>query len=196
MTTDTPERPTPEVLDDIVLRTRGGDRRAMEEIILYLQSELRVFIAARAGSLDMVEDVLQGTFVTCFRVLDTYEPRGTFVAWLKGIAKNLLLKEFKERSRYAAVEGSALEEMVIHHRLEAIDREEGREAARETARLLECMDRLPDRTRELVRRRYWDRAPVKTLARQFKKRAGTIAGILRRARHSLLLCMEADGESS
>jgi RNA polymerase sigma-70 factor (ECF subfamily) len=195
MTTGTPESLSPEALDEIVLRTRNGDEKAMERIILDLQGELRLFIAARADSLDMVEDVLQSTFVICFRKLDTYEPRGTFLAWLKGIAKNRLLQELKERSRYVALEGGTLEGLVADHQLKAIEKETGREAEYELARLLECVERLPARTREMVMRRYRDRTPVKKLARQFKKRAGAIAALLTRARRSIRLCMESNGAS-
>jgi RNA polymerase sigma-70 factor (ECF subfamily) len=196
MTSDTPESLTPEALDEIVLRVRSGDEKALKEIILQLQGELRLFIAARASDLDMIEDVLQSTFVICFRKLDTYEPRGTFLAWLKGIAKNRLLQELKERSRYIALEGTELEGLVTDHRLEAIEKESERETEHELARLLECVERLPARTREMVMRRYRDRTPIKKLAQQFKKRAGAVAALLTRARQSIRLCMESNGASA
>lgn len=196
MTSRTPESLTPEAVDNIVRKVQRGDEKAMEEIILHLQGELRLFIAARADTLDMVEDVLQSTFVICFRKLDTYEPRGTFLAWLKGIAKNRLLQELKERSRYVALEGTDLEGLVADHRLEAIEKETGQETEHELARLLECVERLPERTREMVMRRYRDRTPIKKLARQFKKRAGAVAALLTRARRSIRVCMESNGASA
>jgi len=196
MTSHTPELPTPEALDKIVVRVQKGDQKGMEEIILQLQGELRLFIAARADTLDMVEDVLQSTFVICFRKLDTYEPRGTFLAWLKGIAKNRLLQELKERSRYVALEGTELEGLVTTHRLEAIEQETEQETEHELAKMLECVERLPARTREMVMRRYRDRTPIKKLARQFKQKAGAVAALLTRARRSIRLCMESNGASA
>ena len=187
---------TPEALDEIVLQVQKGNEKAMERIILHLQGELRLFISARADSLDMVEDVLQSTFVICFRKLDTYQPRGTFMAWLKGIAKNRLLQELKERSRYVALEGAALEGLVADHRLETMEHQSVQQAEREMTRLLECVERLPERTREMVMRRYRDRTPIKKLAQQFKKRAGAVAALLTRARQSLRLCMESNGVST
>jgi hypothetical protein len=37
---------------------------------------------------------------------------------------------------------------------------------------------------------------VKKLAQQFKRRAGTVAALLRRARRTLRLCMESNGEAA
>jgi len=179
-------------LDALALRVQGGDQDAFHDLVLELQHELRLFIAAHASSLDMVEEVVQATFVTCYEIIGRYQPQGTFLSWLKGIARNRLRRELRDRARYLASEGEVLEQLLADD--SALRLEQDEEAAESNAlalgRLRQCLGKLPLWAQQLLERRHGGNVPVNRLAQQFKKSRESIASTLKRVRRSLRECVE------
>jgi RNA polymerase sigma-70 factor (ECF subfamily) len=175
-----------EDLDRLARRTQGGDKRAFVELLAGVQREVRIFLSAHATSADMVDEVLQAAFVACYENLHKYEPRGTFLPWLKSIARNLLLKELKERARYVAVEGDALEELLIRRSLEAMSAT-GREDS--VRRLEECLGKLEPPSRKLIDERYALKRSVAELARSYGRTESWVAVTLFRIRRALHACL-------
>src|SRR5690349_4639234 len=78
---------------------KHGDRAAFEQLVLRLHGRLRIHVAAFCDSRELVDEVLQETFITCFHKIGSFAARGTFVAWLKAIARNHLMDHWRERRR-------------------------------------------------------------------------------------------------
>lgn len=175
---------TPEELDRVVGRVQGGDKHAFADLFLATHQDLRVFVSAHAASADMVDEVLQAAFVACYQNLLKYEPRGTFLSWLKGIAKNLLRKELAELARAAAVEGRSLEGRVAAASVRSLDEED--EASR---KLRQCVEKLPPHARELITRRYTDRRSIRDIAQALHKSESWVAVTLFRLREGLRACL-------
>jgi RNA polymerase sigma-70 factor (ECF subfamily) len=177
-----------EDLDVLARRLQGGDKKAFAELFAVTRREVRIFLSAYASSADMVDEVLQSAYVTCYEKIAAYQPRGTFLAWLKGIARNLLLKELTERCRYVATQGDELEGMLIDESLTslALEREEGEERSR---KLEECFSKLPPHAREILTQRYREQVPLRKLATSFNKTETWIAVTLHRLREALRVCM-------
>ena len=64
------------------------------------------------------------------------------------------------------------------------------EFARQLQLLDECIEKLPDYQREMVRLRYTERLGVKTISHRVRKTENSISTALRRARLSLADCIE------
>lgn len=178
-------------LDLLVQRIQKGDKESFRDLYFALEHELRIFISAHSISADMVDEVLQAAFVSGYENIQKYELRGTFQSWLKGVARNRLLKELEERKRFRDLESDALEAAVAHASLKALQEQE-----RETDllfRLEECLQRLTVRSRELLAQRYTQRMPVKELARAQEKTETWISVTLYRIRESLRVCLEENG---
>lgn len=173
----------PQELDQIVERVQGGDRNALAELIFAVRQELRVFLSAHASSVDMVEDVLQATLVTAYEIIDRYERRGTFLAWMKGIGRNLLLKELHARSRYVAAGDDVLERIIVAAALESTRGDDRAEESIE--RLKRCLEALPDEARRLIQQRYYNGMTVKDIARMTNKTETSVAVALFRVREML-----------
>lgn len=170
-------------IDQIVARVQAGDRDAFAELVFAVRKELRVFLSCHASSIDMVEEVLQSTLVTAYEIIDRYEHRGTFIPWLKGIARNLLLKELHARSRYVLAEDDLLERIIVGAALEstkADDRE-----LEYVERLRRCLERLPEEARRLIQQRYYKGMAVKEMARLLNKTETSVAVALFRVRETL-----------
>src|SRR4026209_2546907 len=102
-----------EELDVLVRRVQGGDKAGFADIFAATRKDVRIYLSAHASSADMVDEVLQAVFVACYEKVQVYGLRGAVLPWLKGIAKNLLLKELHQRSKYVVAENDALESLIV-----------------------------------------------------------------------------------
>jgi RNA polymerase sigma-70 factor (ECF subfamily) len=179
---------SPDELDHLVGKVQGGDSAAFVEVMRAVQREMRIFLSAHASSVDMVDEVLQATFVTCYQIIGQYQRRGTFLPWLKGIARNLLLKELKERARYLLAQDDVLEEALVR---QGIDSAQETDLEREelAGRLRKCLDQLEKVARELIAKRYGEGMAIGRLALLFKRTESWVAVTLFRIRQTLRTCL-------
>ncbi len=180
--------PAPEVLDALARRTQAGDTEAFSEIVLSLQREVRIFVSTYASSPDMVDEVVQAAFVACYENIRRYEPRGTFLSWLKGFARNLLLRELRERARTVEVEGDLLQGLLVRAGLSSLQAPDPPDESR-TLRLRACLERLGPDSRALVARRYEKRLPIRRIAQFLRRSESWVAVTLFRIRETLRSCM-------
>jgi RNA polymerase sigma-70 factor, ECF subfamily len=180
---------TPEELDALAIRAQAGDRDAFRDLVLATQRELAISVAAHSASRELVEEVLQETYVTAFEKLAQYRPQRTFRPWLRTIARNHLFAHWRERRRVAEIEHDSLEALIADDGLDGMERDDERHE-RESARLAECLDRLPDRARTMLEQRYCEEQPLAALAEKFKRSAATLSVTLFRLRQQLKRCVE------
>jgi RNA polymerase sigma-70 factor (ECF subfamily) len=179
-------------LDAVVARAQGGDRAAFHTVVMETQQAVRVTLAWRAPSADVVEEVLQATFVMAFQRLESYRLEGTFIPWLRGIARNLLAQELHGRRRHVELNGDLLDRALLAPLPSSADEDE----VAANAALHACLDQLAPRARLLVERRYASDLPLAVIAQQFKQKANTLAATLMRIRTELRDCLAAKGRLS
>jgi RNA polymerase sigma-70 factor (ECF subfamily) len=173
-------------LDALALRARLGDTEAFHQLIVAVLDDLRGYCAGIAHRADLIEEVVQATLVAAFESLPRYEPRGCFLAWLKGIARNRLYKELHAHRNAARVGGDHLEEILCAASEEiAGDDHEG-----DLERLRQCLGGLAPRVRVLVERHHFEGVPLAVLARQFRQTVAALSMIMFRARGVLRTCVE------
>lgn len=178
-----------EDIDGLVLRVQKGEKEPFWDLILEIQQDLRLFIAVLAPTGELVEEILQTTFLRCHDVIHKYEPRRTFLQWVKGIARNLLREELRARSRHLSMAGNKLEALVADACLDDL----GGTPAEDDPALRECLESLPPHSRELLERRYRQNLPLNRMAQQFKRPADSLAVTLYRIRETLRQCLQAKG---
>lgn len=87
-------------------RARGGSTRAWARIYQdHYAAVLRhlTYLCADPG---LAEDLAQDTFAEALAKLEAFESRGSFLAWLRGIATNLARKHWRgQRRRARAMDG-------------------------------------------------------------------------------------------
>lgn len=184
---------SPAEVDELVLRARAGEAAAFDGLVVALHRQVRLTIAAYASGAEQAEEVLQAAWVTAYEQLDRYEPRGTFLAWVKGIARNLLREELRERRRvHCAGGGDDIERLLTEDALVAIEagEREAEERDRRLDRLAGCLERLEPRARALLLARDRDGEALPSLARRYKRNVEALATILWRIRLSMRRCLE------
>jgi RNA polymerase sigma-70 factor, ECF subfamily len=180
---------TPTELDQLAIKAQAGDRDSFRDLVLATQRKLAISIAAHSASRELVEEVMQETYVTAFEKLAQYRPQGTFRPWLRTIARNHLFAHWRERRRVAEIEHDTLESLIADNGLAEMERDDERKE-RETARLAACLEQLPERARTMLERRYCEEQPLAQLAKQFKRSAATLSVTLFRLRQQLKHCVE------
>jgi RNA polymerase sigma-70 factor (ECF subfamily) len=176
-------------IERLALAWKAGDRAAFERLMLALHARLRVHVAAFCDSRELVDEILQRTFVTCFHRIASFTGRGTVVAWLKAIARNHLVDHWRERRRHAVLVDDLPAQAVAEAGLADLDSEAI--ASERSRRLARCLERLPERSRRLIERRHLDQRPLNELARQFQQPMATLSVALHRIRQALRRCIES-----
>ncbi|MBA3708507.1 MAG: sigma-70 family RNA polymerase sigma factor [Planctomycetes bacterium] len=183
------DQPThPDELERLALAWQAGDRAAFRELVLRTGSDLRIYVASFCDSRELVDEVLQQTYVALFERIGRYQPRGLFLAWIQRIAHNFLMDHWRRRRRQATLEGDALDLAVVDSGL--ADLEQSEERAAQSLRLRSCLNALSPRARTLIEYRHLEGRTVAELAAQFQQTVNALSVSLHRIRRSLRDCLE------
>ncbi len=176
-------------MDDhsLLERWRDGDREAGN--LLFERHFAVVCNFFRNKVSDGVDDLIQRTFVTCLEVELNYRGDATFRSFLLGIARNVLFRHFRERSRdgrtFAPLETSVCDIDPSPSVLVA-----GRQ---QHAHLLDALRRLPVDLQIALELYFWESWTMKEISVALDIPAGTAASRLRRAKAALKEELAAGG---
>jgi RNA polymerase sigma-70 factor (ECF subfamily) len=131
------------------------------------------------------EDVFQRTSLVLWQKFDRWEPGSDFLSWACSVAfyeaRNFIRVASRDRLRF----GEALLESLAKERAESLRRRDDRVAA-----LQDCLKKLDQAERELLRRAYVDEESIRELARRDGQAAQTLYNRLNLIRKRLLLCVD------
>ena len=166
----------PAEFDRLVALVRTGDRQAFRRLFDGCYREVRIFVASRAPDAELVDEVVQAAWVIAYEKLSSYRGGGSFLAWLKGIARNCLLRELEQRRRNSA---------------QALDANLA--AAPETGdladRLAHCLGMLTPQARQLLDLRYGEALAVQVVANRLGRPVGSVSVSMHRIRAALRTCL-------
>ena len=152
-----------------------------------IQGALYGYICVLLGGPQDATDVLQETNLVLWRRAHEFDTERTFAALAYRVAYLQVLAHRKRQAHDRHVfnfNDHSLETMAS--RL-AID---SNEFARRVRLLDECIEKLPDYQREVIRLRYAERLGVKTISLKLRKSENSVSTALHRARLSLTDCVE------
>src|SRR5512135_1492093 len=81
----------------LILRCRVGDREALAELIERHDRPLRYFVSHVSDSAEMIEDVIQETWLAVIGKLHTLRKVESFRAWLYRIARNAAYQQLRRK---------------------------------------------------------------------------------------------------
>lgn len=182
-----PTTPDPIEIDRLVIAAQGGDHRAFHALVVVVQRDLRLVLCGFAPPPQVVEELVQDTLVTAWERLGTYRPEGTFQAWLHAIARNKARARWRSARRAVLLDGDAIETMLVAAEEEILADEDA--TASNARRLAACLELLPERTRQLLQRRYVDGTPLVALSGEVRQTEQALAALFYRLRGKLRECM-------
>ncbi len=151
------------------------------------QGSLYAYVCSLLGGSRDAADVLQETNLVLWRKAGEFKPELNFNAWAFKIAYFQVLAYRKRQ---------AIDRHRCNFNEQLLDRIAARlepQADRFTQRMRmldECIDKLPDYQRELIRMRYAERLGVNVISHRLRKSENSIAAALYRARLSVIDCVE------
>src|SRR5437016_168083 len=139
---------------DCVRRTIQGDTEAFHQLTVRYYRPVAGFILKRVQRPDLVEDLVQETFLEAFQALKTGRGPETFSSWLFGIAHNRCGKWLRRKRPVLFSPDDAPE--IVAASSELALREEREEQEKQMAHLQASLRGLPEETRRLLELKHRD----------------------------------------
>ncbi len=155
------------------------------------QQRLRAWVRSLGVRADWVDDLAQDTFVVAAGKLGEFDRSKDFGAWLRGIARHLVINERRKESRRTRLLSEQMTAMLAEHAEDSAaspaitaDDNERREALRH------CLDQLSEDGRQLIQERYFEDLSATVIAQRSRRNSNEIRQALLRMRRNLLQCMQ------
>ncbi|NQT14779.1 MAG: sigma-70 family RNA polymerase sigma factor [Planctomycetes bacterium] len=159
----------------------AGDQRAWQSWYDESYVPLYAYIHWRSGGLrDLAEEVVQETWLVAVRRVRRFDPsQGSFHAWLRGIAANVLRNRLRDR----AVERGRGQSLASEPRGDVpVDTEPIRRERAE--RIAAALADLPEHYEAVLREKYLDGATVGQIAETNEQTHKAVESLLTRARRA------------
>lgn len=139
-------------MEDLLRRVRAGDAASAAELIRRSELRIRLYSAKVAPRPDMAEDIAQKAFLVALKNIETFDPTRDFALWMQGIVRNVARQEWERLALRSRVERDGLAEYL--EALAARPEPESQVDERWLKALRGCVEKLPDRSREIVSLHY------------------------------------------
>ena len=169
------------------LASVAHDDSVAEFLELYTSNfpRLQYYVTALLPFNSDASDVLQETSLVLWRKFDSFELGTNFFAWACKIARVQVMKYRERKGRSAMVFGTSLLETLA---VEAIDENVVQGV---TLQALEnCLAKLSENDRSLIRRRYQPNTTVQQIAAEVGRSSNSLSKSLGRIRCALLECVD------
>jgi len=172
---------------DVIRKVLAGQTSEFSLLVREFGLPVRSFIHARVRNPADAEDLAQECFIAAFRGLAKFDASQSFEGWLIGIARHRVFGHFRATGRRQASNDKFREECLtrIGNELHQIEQETDHEALN---RLMDCVEKLPERMRQVIRARLRGEDGSKTAALLSTTR-GAIYMLQLRANGQLKDCM-------
>jgi RNA polymerase sigma-70 factor, ECF subfamily len=167
----------------------NSDARVQQFVRLLSQNErcLKGYILSLVPNLADTEQIVQETNLRLWEQFGKFDPEvGPFAAWARAIAHFQILTFRKKAGRERVIFNSeilaALAERATIRTPQLADRQEA---------VIDCVNKLPDRSRELVRLYYFDEMKIRTAAEKLGRSVAAIEKAIVRVRRILYECVNS-----
>jgi RNA polymerase sigma-70 factor (ECF subfamily) len=171
----------------LVQRARSGCHVAFADLIRQHQRIIRAVLAGYLRDDDEVDELAQRVFIAAYRSLDRFRGESTFSSWLAAIARHqaamYIRGEIRRRRRESTAAEIALAQWTNQLAAEGDDPSDKLEA------LKECLKQLPETSQDVVRRFYFEREAIESIAKGQSRSSGAVRMMLMRIRQALATCV-------
>jgi RNA polymerase sigma factor (sigma-70 family) len=180
---------------DEMLPTDGQPTRPIEPLALFEilvrenADSLTAFLRASLYDEAAVDDLFQETKLIAWRKIGDYDRSRPFGAWLRGIAKRLVLAQYRKAAR----EMTVADEQILEYldlRMAQVDRQPGDTLDEKIAALRDCLEHLAPLYREPIELHYHQRRTTEWIAEHLATSKDAVQKQLQRARTQLAECLE------
>jgi RNA polymerase sigma-70 factor (ECF subfamily) len=177
---------------DLVRQTVAGATEAFQQLTVRYYRPVAGFILKRVERPDLVEDLVQETFLEAFQALKAGRAPEKFSSWLFGIAHNRCGKWLRRRRPVLFSPDDPPVETALSSEQELYEEQEERD--RQMARLQAALQHLPEETRRLMEMKHRDGKTCEEIAVTVGRPVGTIKSLLARAYQALRRVLGEEGD--
>jgi RNA polymerase sigma-70 factor (ECF subfamily) len=188
----TDDRSEPATELELLSRARDGEAPAFCLLIEPRQARLLRQAVALAGDLSAAEDLVSETLVEAWKSLSRYDETCRLSTWLYAILLHRYQKAVRRaRSRPLSLAGLPFFEAAQHHERQQTVPASGPSPAEVAAqnevfvRLRQCVERLPDKHRQIILLRFFEDASLPDMATLLGCSVGTVKSRLHHALEKL-----------
>jgi len=166
-----------------------------EKFIAYVRENhagLRGFVRSLGVAPMWVDDLAQEALVIAYEKMDEFDEKRDFGAWVRGIARNLVINERRKDARRKRILSDNLTEVLVASTSvpESELEEKGDRAQAKVSALRECLKRVPEKSRSLVQAKYEEELSAPDIASKLNMTSAAVRKSLERVRAALRKCME------
>jgi RNA polymerase sigma-70 factor (ECF subfamily) len=181
-----PHADLPQSDDELIMRSRNGDRDAFGELVVRHQQRVWRVCRQYLGA-DDADAAAQDSLVKAYTSLASFDGRSAFTTWVTRIAINTCLDELRRRRRQGLRRAAPDDE---DDPLDEVHDDaagpEDRTMQRQAVERVAILERaLPDRQREIFRLRFYAELGLEEIADALGVHVGTVKTQLHRAVHRL-----------
>jgi RNA polymerase sigma-70 factor (ECF subfamily) len=170
---------------DLIRRIKRGNEDAYMHMVREHSPSLRAYLAPKVYGHQDLDDIVQEVFIAAYNARAQLHSESQLEAWLKGIARNKLKLFYRTQSRrlkmtdrFAAFVVASIEEEISSVKVD------------DKSILAQCIRKLPEKLRRLVKLRHLEGVKVKKIAELQECSESQISVNLFRARQKLRECVE------
>ncbi len=177
------------------VQSGGKDGRAVFEILVREHADmLMAYLRTLMGPDSSIDDVFQEVLLVAWRRLEECDRTQLFGAWLRGIAKVLVMEHCrKAKRRPTATAPEVLAE--IDKRFDILSRSPGETFLERAEKLMECMGKLPEAMREAIELVYGRGLAIVAAAASIGASEESMKKRVQRARQLMAECLGIGGAS-
>ncbi len=162
-----------------------------EEIVYQEQYRLRAYVGSFGVRSSEVDDIAQKAFLLLHEKWDTLTPDSNHGAYLRKLAKGLIMNEISKTSnRKALIDKNMTTLLMEHDSKSPIDELiSGEQFNLNRQKLSECVKQLQENSARILTSRYWDGLNSTQIAEKEGKSSGAIRKLLMKIMGTLRACM-------
>ena len=168
---------TSEIESALVAKAAGGDHAAFKELVERCDRLVTALLVDRIGRRDDVQDLRQEVFFRIYRGLESLRDHEVFLAWVRGICRNVVREYWAGRARSPGNLEEATEPII---EVDFDNESQSIEYA-----ITKALGVLPARYREVLRLRYFARMSYEDIALTLSLSFTAVDALVRRAKARL-----------
>jgi RNA polymerase sigma-70 factor (ECF subfamily) len=171
----------------LVIKGRGGDRAAFEELVRQTARLVYARAYLEAGDAHRAEDLVQETYLIAWRSIRQVTDAAGFRPWLMSILHSVVIDAARRESRKKRSAGGRRVdgEPMLRLASDSPSPDESAEASEQRERALSVLRSLPEEYRQVLMLRYLAGADYDSIARQLALSNGSLRGLLHRGMEML-----------
>jgi RNA polymerase sigma-70 factor (ECF subfamily) len=166
---------------------REHDDENFVRLFAHNERHLRAFIRSTGLDWNAVDEVVQTVSLVIWRKWSDFDPSTDFMRWARVIARFEILKYRRSLARDRHVFTDDLMELLADA---SEEQQQGIHSDQHRAALAECLEQLPEKSRQLIAAAYRGDRTIRQLAEDLGKSATALYKTLDRIRTGLQHCIE------